>query len=93
MIAIAPASASRLPVRNHGSQSGSQPPMREPSVRTWAACLLSKVMIPGGGFHCGFHGIAASGDHHAAVNDHMKTTMLAAQRQPIRSQVFSGSTA
>lgn len=40
----------------------------------------------------GFHGIAASGDHHAAVNDHMKTTMLAAQRQPIRSQVFSGST-
>jgi len=31
------------------------------------------------------------GDPHAAVNGHMKTTILAAQRQPIRSQVFSGS--
>lgn len=31
------------------------------------------------------------GEPHAAVNGHMKTTMLAAQRQPIRSQVFSGS--
>lgn len=34
--------------------------------------------------------LQASGGHHAAVNDHMKTTMLAAQRQPIRSQVLSG---
>lgn len=31
------------------------------------------------------------GEPHSAVNGHMKTTMLAAQRQPIRSQVFSGS--
>lgn len=33
-----------------------------------------------------------SGEPHAAVNDQSKTTMLAAQRQLIRSQVFSGST-
>lgn len=31
------------------------------------------------------------GDPHAAVNGQMKTTMPAAQCQPIRSQVFSGS--
>lgn len=33
----------------------------------------------------------ASDGPRAKVNDHMKTTMLAAQRQPIRSQIFSGS--
>lgn len=76
---------------------GSRYRFATPYARTFFANLgglscYQKLWFPGGGFHCGFHGIAASGDHHAAVNDHMKTTMLAAQRQPIQPQVFSGST-
>lgn len=55
------------------------------------ACY-QKLWFPGGGFHCGLHGIAGIRCPSAEVNDHMKTTMLYTQRQPIRSQVFSGST-
>lgn len=62
---------------------GSQPPMREPSVRTWAACLLRNVEVARRWFPLWFpryRGLrVATGPLRPATHDHMKTTMSAAQ--------------
>ena len=73
-------------VRTVGSHYRFATPMREPG---------GLPVIKSYGFQVGVSTVVsrvlqASGGHHAEVNDHMKTTMLAAQRQPIQSQVLSG---
>lgn len=81
------------PVRTRGSHAR----FATPYARTFRANLGGLPVIKSYGFQVEVSTVVssvlqASGGPHAAVDDHMKTTMLTTQRQPIRSQVFSGST-
>lgn len=82
------------PVRTGGSHLGSQPPMHEPSVRTWAACLLRNVEVTRRWFPLWFPRYCRlAGGHHSAVNDHMKTTNLTGQHQPMMVRMPSCASA